>query len=141
MAIDIESIDKWFDSPEGKASIEKFKAKMDHQERRIQRAHQLIQEGGETFIHMLIQNQIAIYTDEYEDKCYKRGYMPYPTNITSLLFDVAEQYGKPFVQILDEFDEHFGASTVTYMGYQWNWIHGQGTVLRIFKDGVELLRI
>ena len=141
MAIDIESIDMWFDSPECKASMEKFKAKMDHRERRIQRAHQRIQERGETSIHKLIQNQIAIYTDEYHDKCYKKGYMPYPTNITSLLFDVAEQYGKPFVQILDEFDENFGANTVTYMGYQWNWIHGQGTVLRIFKDEVELLRI
>lgn len=138
----IENLKEFLDSPEGKESLQKWADKIRRNDDRLEKAHNIIKERGCDFFDSLISREINKYTEEYRNKCYERGYEPYPTRITGTIFAAAGRYYDSIhEEALDEFDSHFGGGTVNYMGYQFNWIHGQGTVLRIFKDGEELLMI
>lgn len=65
-------------------------------------------------------------------------YFAEPTNILNLLFDVAKEFGNNYNEYLDDFDNEFGAGRIKYKDLIFNWINGQGTVLRIF-NGKEIL--
>ena len=86
----------------------------------------------------------AKHDERWVSLCYSRGYEPYPWNIVYPLFKAADQFGTEYDYnegALDDFDRHFGAYTKVYLGFYFNTIHGQGTVIRIFdKDKEEIFR-
>lgn len=137
-----KTLDSWLESPEGKESLKNLHRELEFKNNRLEKAHNIIQERGQSFIDELIIRESNKYTEEYIDKCYDKGCEPHPTNITEMLFRIVDAFhDSKYVGTLDDFDDSFGAYTLNYMGYQFNWIYGQGTVQRIFKDGEELLRI
>lgn len=136
-------MDDFFNSPEGLESIRKFAEKI---EKEVVRAKKL-----DAYLSSLTYEQLldlfkrvdAKHTERWKDVCYSNGYEPYPWNIVYPAFKAAELFGEDYdydqEKPLDDFDAHFGAFTKTYLGFYFNWIYGQGTILRVFdKDKKEI---
>jgi len=135
--MDLEKLKDWFDSEEGQKSIELFGKKLEAKHQRYVRANEYLQKLKKPQFDALLLKEISKHDEAWRDRCYDKGYEPYPSNLLSLLFHVAEEFGKTHKGVLDEFDQSFGGGTRTYRGFYFNWIHGQGTVLRIFNSNRE----
>jgi hypothetical protein len=135
--MDLDKLKAFFESEEGLKSLEVFADKMKAERRRIDRANEYIQRMKKPIFDERLKEEIAKHNDEWTDRCYSKGVMPYPTNLIELLFDAAQTYGKPFKGVLDDFDSDWCGSSVKYRGYYFNWINGQGTVIRIFNENKE----
>lgn len=135
--MDFEKFKQFLDSEEGQKSLDLFAQKLDGKRKRVERANEYLQRLKKPAFDELVLKELAKHDEEWRDRCWAKGCEPYPSNLLSLLFSVAEAFGKPFKGILDEFDQSFGGGTVSYRGYYFNWIHGQGTVLRIFNSNRE----
>jgi hypothetical protein len=135
--MDLNKLRAFLDSEEGQKSLEAFAQRENEKEKRYTKANQYIQSLKSKDFEDLLKKEIAKHDEAWRDRCWKAGYEPYPSNLLELLFSVAERFGKPVKQILDEFDREFGGGTFRYRGFYFNWIHGQGTVLRIFDSDKE----
>lgn len=135
----LQNLKNFLDSEEGKKSMDAFRAKMRRQEGIVGKAASYIDSLEQSDFESKLKRQIEKHDSDYEDKCYKKGYMPHANNVISLLFEAAEIRGEQYPEILDEFDASFGASTIVYKEHYFNWIHGQGTVLRIFNQNGECI--
>lgn len=135
--MDFGKFSEWLDSEEGQKSVELFGKKLEAKHQRYERANAYLQRLKKPQFDALLLKEIAKHDEAWKDRCYANGYEPYPSNLLSLLFNVVEEFGKPHKGVLDEFDQSFGGGTRTYRGFYFNWIHGQGTVLRIFNSNRE----
>jgi len=135
----LERLKSFLDSPEGIAAVERMTEKMRVEDARKQKAFEYIESLSNKELKSKLMREIAKHDDAYENKCYARGYMPHPSNLMYFVFDAAQIGGKPYKKILDDFDEAFGGGTIKYRGYYFNWIFGQGTVLRIFNNKKECI--
>jgi hypothetical protein len=90
----------------------------------------------------LIERIEKKHDQRWEDLCQEKGFQPYPWEIVHVLFRAAEIFGTHYEgEPLDSFDTHFGAYTKQYGDLYFNWIYGQGTVIRIFdRDKREIFR-
>jgi len=80
----------------------------------------------------------AKHNDAYRDRLYRRGYMPHPNKLMTLLFDVAMEFGEDAGPV-DDFAEAFSSQTKLYRGFYFCNIYGQGMVSRIHKPSKELI--
>jgi len=109
---------------------------------RAQKIDKILQQMPESEVRSLFQRLFYKHDQRWEDLCYSKNVQPYPWNLLNYLFTAAQNFGKDYEgESLDDFDKHFGAFTMEYLGYYFNWIYGQGTVLRIFdKNKQEIFR-
>jgi hypothetical protein len=135
----LERLKAFMDSPEGIASMERMAEKMRREDERKRRAFEYIDKLSNKDLKIKLTKEIDRHDEAYKDRCYARGYMPHPRNLMYFVFDAAQIGGKPYKKILDDFDEAFGGGTIKYRGYYFNWIFGQGTVLRIFNSKKECI--
>jgi len=123
-------------TPEGEESIREFKAKLqlevDIKDNNIERIKKMFNDQ-ETF-DSLVNRIICKNGDEWRDKCWKNGCMPYPTNLLNSLFDLAEQEGVEITETIDDFTEHFQSDICEYKGWQFAMTYGQGTCGSIYYN-------
>lgn len=146
MALDLNEIQRkmkeFYESEEGEKFFQDMANKIEKQSIQTAKADKILSAIDYDARYNLIKRIADKHDDRWIDLCYKNGYQPYPWNIVYPLFQAAEQFGTNFEEgPLDDFDAHFGAYTFIYNGFYFNWIHGQGTVLRIFdKNKEEIFR-
>ena len=135
----LEKMEAFMETPEGKASLGRMRDKMKREAGRKQRAFEYIESLSRAEFESKLAKEIARHDDDYEGRCYAKGYMPHPRNLMYFVFNAAEIGGRPYNKQLDTFDASFGGGSIKYRGHYFNWIFGQGTVLRIFNPKKECI--
>lgn len=129
MALDLDKIKEWFDSDEGKASIEKYAKELEFKQQLNEKYINYIHKNWSHRIDEAIEKVMAKYeSDEYVRGEYKRGYEP-RRPIYYLLYEYAEKYGE---ECHDEDYINDFTGGIYYLGsYVIQIMHGQGSVIRI----------
>jgi len=133
--MDIDGFEKWWDSEDGKRFCEEIKEKHERKEARHERFEKWLEDND---FDKLMNRLILEHDDDYIDKCYHNGYMPYPNRklafVVGYVFDNLAQ-----IKVL-ELDCDFPNDIRLFKGYYFQHIHGQGTILRIYsKDDLKML--
>ncbi len=128
--MDKQKIDEWFNSEEGKQSIEKFALK-------IQKKKENLIKGGKLKIknfYLKKEDMFEYYIDcllEFDDKVSDKLYKKYidgQSNIIWLVFRALKEFGTPFK------DTDFGMFTSDgyfLKGFKFEVISGQGSFVKI----------
>ena len=123
-------------TPEWEESIRKFQEELQLEEDRkinnIERIKKMFNDQ-ETF-DSLVNRIISKNGDEWRDKCYKNGVMPYPTQLLTSLFDLSEIYGVEITEPIDDLTEHFPSDIYEYKGWQFSLTYGQGTCGSVYHN-------
>ncbi len=76
--------------------------------------------------------------DDWRERCYNKGYQPYPNNKLAFLIDyVVHNYESITVSELE--CEHFADEIWFFKGYYIQMIWGQGVLTNIFNKNKEYL--
>ena len=144
--IDIEALKKKLDSQIESGEFDKHLDEyLNHRLRITSRAEKF----GIIYDSMTYDRRVKLieriekkHDDRWRILCHNEGYEMKLWNIANVLFDAAEMFGSEHNgEPLDNFDANFGAYTILYGDLYFNWIYGQGTILRIFdKDKMEIFR-
>jgi len=94
--------------------------------------HYLDERDFDEFIGRIIRE----HNDIYRDKCYKKGYEPYPNNKFNLLLKLVEIEGEEITDI-DFDDTNFPSEVIKYKNYYFQWIWGQGCINLIYDENHE----
>lgn len=130
----LQAIDNFMDSEEGKQYMENYFAKHHLQEQHNDRWVDRVYERVKDNIDESIEHLNKWYdSPRYRDREYKLGYEP-RERLLWILFDIAEKYGRPATE--EEWDIYGNMFTgVIYVlgSYSIQVMHGQGSVIRIDK--------
>lgn len=135
--LDINRLNEWFDSEEGKRSLESYANSL-IQERKLKdiqlekfHAKFASEEKFKAFVEVVIQKYRS---DDYYNRWFKRGIEP-PNSLFWFLFEYSEKYGRECTQ--DEWKKHsnpFTADLFYVNGYYFNLMHGQGSFIKITNN-------
>jgi len=130
----IDEINAFFDSPEGKESLEKFAEKIkreeEHKDRWIDRMWNRIEDDIDGSVEHLLN---WYESDKYRDREYKKGREP-REQLFWILLGVAEKYGnKCTPEEIEKYGNMFTGEIYTLGSYVLQIMHGQGSVVRIDK--------
>ena len=90
---------------------------------------------------VLLDKLISKHDKSYEDRCYKKGYMPYPNNLLNALLSYVETNGElmPDGSVIDV---EFFTETYSYEDFYFIWMYGQGLIIFIYnKDKERIFQI
>lgn len=90
---------------------------------------------------VLLEKLISKHDKSYEDRCYKKGYMPCPNNILSSLLSYVETNGRlmPEGSVMDV---EFPTDTYFYEDFYFIWMYGQGALSFVYnKDKEKIFQI
>jgi len=132
-----KEMDEWVESPEGNAYFENMKIKRSIQESR----YMLFEKWLETNdFDKLMYRLILEHNDDYISKCYHNGYEPYPNRKLNFIIEYVTKNIKPNTTIVKELECDFSNAVWEFKGYYFQYIHGQGTIFRLYnKDDLRLL--
>ena len=87
---------------------------------------------------VLLDKLISKHDKSYEDRCYKKGCMPYPNNMLSALLSYAEENGR---ELLEDtiLETDFPTDTFFYEGFYFIYMYGQGTAIFIYDENKNLI--
>ena len=131
----VEKLKAFLETDEGKASIKKFKAEIEAENRisnsQLERFHEKF---SDRFTE-IVDKVIAKYeSDKYQDSWYKRSIEP-PMPLYWFLKEYAELHGRECTD--KEWEKHgnmFSGSLYFYGGYYFHTMHGQGSVIHVIKE-------
>lgn len=130
----IEEINAFFESPEGKESLEKFAEKLrreqEHRDRWVDRMWNRIKDDIDGSIEHL-DNWYG--SDKYRDREYRRGYEP-REKLFWILLGVAEKYGSEVGDEYEIYANQFTGEMYKLGSYYIQVMYGQGSVIRIDKQ-------
>jgi hypothetical protein len=130
----IEEINAFFESPEGKESLEKFAEKLrredEHKDRWVDRMWNRIKDDIDGSIERL-DNWYS--SDKYRDREYRRGYEARET-LFWVLLGVAEKYGSEVGDEYELYANPFTGEMYKLGSYFIQVMYGQGSVIRIDKQ-------
>jgi hypothetical protein len=130
----IEEINAFFDSPEGKESLEKFAEKLrreqEHKDRWIDRMWNRIKDDIDGSIERL-DNWYG--SDKYRDREYKKMYEP-REELFWVLLGAAEKYGSEVGDEYELYANPFTGEMYKIGSYYIQVMYGQGSVIRIDKQ-------
>jgi 3-hydroxy-3-methylglutaryl CoA synthase len=127
-----ENFKKAIDSPEGQAAIARWVEKQKIKQTRVERVGTYLETCD---FDKLIQRLVNEHNEDYKDKCYKKGYEPYPNNKFSLLFDyISENYSHVHNE---KIPQDFLGSSYFYKGYWFTVYCGQGCFYRIYDSNIN----
>ena len=130
----IEEINAFFESPEGKESLEKFAEKLrredEYKDRWVDRMWNRIKGDIDGSIEHL-DNWYG--SDKYRDREYKRGYEP-REKLFWILLGVAEKYGSEVGDEYELYANSFTGEMYKLGSYYIQVMYGQGSVIRIDKQ-------
>jgi len=113
---------------------EQFNAILDIEYKRAQKLkHYLDERNFDDFIGRIIRE----HDNDYRDKCYRKGYEPYPNNKFNLLLKLVEIEGDEITEIDFKDDCVFNNQIIKYKNYYFQWIWGQGVIIIIYDNNHE----
>jgi hypothetical protein len=140
--MDIEKLRAWLDTDEGKADLQKYIEECNGTDEFTQNRYRRFEAWLQTNdFDNLMYRLILEHGDEYQEKCYHEGSMPYPNNKLQFLLNYIEHNFEPVS--VRELDTGFANEIYEFRGYYFQHIHGQGVITKIFNkdDNRELLMI
>jgi hypothetical protein len=136
MSLDLDKWKEILDSPEVQARMDAWakleKEKQDVLEARLVKVEKYLNENG---IEQLMSRLIKEHGEDYSDKCYKKGYEPYPNNKLKLLYSFVEENYSPVHN--DLIPQDFLSSSYFFKGYWFTVYCGQGCFYRIYNHKLE----
>jgi hypothetical protein len=131
---------EWAESPEGIAIRNEFVEKMAKKLRIAEGRYEKFEKYLETHdFEVLMQRLIQEHGEEWQDKCYKKYYEPYPNNKLRFVIDYLVHNYEP-IEVLEIEPEHFPSTIYFLKGYYFQTICGQGCFHRIYnKEGMQMV--
>lgn len=127
---------EFMESPEGQIHMKEMARKWKEKEERKQIRVKRVEEYLKTCdFDKLIQRLASEHDEAYKDKCYAKGYEPYPNHKLSLLFDFLEE-NYTYIQN-DLIPQDFLGSCWFYKGYWFTIYCGQGCFYRIYDSNIN----
>jgi hypothetical protein len=128
--IDLDKIKKWMDSQEGEEFFKEYAEKLDKEENiwnyHLEKINKI--DNFESFVESVIKKYGS---EKYRRRWLDRGIEP-PEDLTFLLFDYVEKYGREATEPeYEKYGNMFTVSMYFYKGYLFNKMYGQGTVINI----------
>ncbi len=128
----LEKLKAYLESDEGKKSTDEYFNKLSFKEKIRQGRLTKLKTYLETnSFDDLMDRMLKENGEEWVDKCYAKGYEPYPTNILNLIIKLImnrEQEESPISEDID-----FLSGEWVYNGYAVQLFCGQGCFYRILK--------
>jgi hypothetical protein len=125
-----EKWDKWFNSDEGKASLEDFANNFIRKKKitaaRVERVKEYVEKHG---MLKIMERLINEHDETWREHCYLNGHEPNENNKLGLMIDFVLAYGKPTQKHTNKF---FTNQTWQYGDFYFNLMHGQGSVWSIY---------
>lgn len=128
--------EKWKEALSDKSLFAEFAVELKAKQEIKKARFAIIEKYLETtnFDH-LIQRIIDEHNDDYRNRCYKRGYEPYPNQKADLLFDYIREHGTDVTGQVD--DNPFESEAYEFKNYYFQLNRGQGCYWRIFNPNKE----
>jgi len=131
--MDIEKLKAHLESPEGKKQMEEWfeKRRIENEikQKRFNRFDEWLKHND---FDKLIQRLILEHGEDYRDKCYHKGYEPYPNQKLGFVIDYVRDR---FEEIrVSQLENMFNTQIWFFKGYYFRIMHGQGSVFDLY-DG------
>ena len=125
----------FLESDRGQAFIKEQQKKKEIKEKRYERFEIWLEEND---FDKLLYRLILEHNEDYREKCYHKGYMPYPNHKLSFIINyIADNLATVYES---EIDTDFPTQTWLFKGYYFQLVHGQGTIFRLYnKDDMRLI--
>lgn len=82
---------------------------------------------------------IEKHNDDYQEKCYTKGCMPYPNNFLNLIINTVMHSNERIDPVVES---DFPIDTCFYRGFYFEIMYGQGSLLTIYdKDKKRILTL
>lgn len=128
----LKKLKAYLESEEGKKSTDEYFKKIALEEKIRKRRLSKLKNYLETnSFDDLMDRMLKENGEEWVDKCYSKGYEPYPTNLLSLIIDLIMEREQEESYILE--DMVFLSGEWIYNGYAVQLFCGQGCFYRILK--------
>jgi len=111
----------------------------------------LIKKNDKTLVKTLYKDQETFdqfmndlckkYNDSWVDFEYSNGRLPQPNNLLTATINLFQDEGIKLNESFDDFTKQFPAEISDFMNWQIALIHGQGTIVRIYKNKKEKITI
>lgn len=126
-------MEEHFNSGESDKYFEKIRIKQEAKDKRFLKFQQYLLTHS---FDELLQRLIDENGDAHREKCYKKGYQPYPTNLMQFVYDYVKEYGEE--QEIGSIDDNpFESEAYHFKGYYFQLFCGQGCVIRVFNSQKE----
>ena len=130
-----DKIDNWFESAECTKYFEELEDINQIREQRFRRLEKWIETND---FDKLMYRLINEHNDNYVGNCYHNGYEPYPNNKLDFLLSYVTKNTE--IVLVKKLDDDFTNNIWEFKGYYFQYIYGQGTVIKIYnKDDMRLL--
>ncbi len=124
-------MDEWFDSPEGKASMERERRRIIRDAERKQQAWEYLESlTDEDYRKKLLQ--LIEWEDRFEEREYQKGKHK-SSNIFNTIFSAISHNAES----CDDDNMFFGGGS-TYRGFNWKVYVGQGSFYTIEENGERI---
>lgn len=130
----IQKMNEFYDSEEGKKSLEKLRQKLIDEERlktfQLERVHRLFGSNLDSIIEKIFTKYES---DEYINSEYKKGYEP-RRDLYYLLYDYAEIWGREATENeWEKYGNTFSADVRILGNWVFNLMIGQGSFIKVTK--------
>lgn len=133
--IDVAKFKEWIDSDEGKAHFENYMNNIKDRETMLESQLERFHANYAHRFEELMDKVIAKYdSDAYVKREYSLGYQP-RESLFFFAYEYACKYGREATD--EEYDKYGNMFTgdLRYVnGYIFNLMHGQGTVVNVYKE-------
>lgn len=126
-----QKMHEWFESEEGKKSVENFGKKLKIEDDRKKHMWSFLESLSDEQFDELLPRFIK-WEEKFEGREYDKGKLK-ASNIWNNVFGVITDYAPQY-----ENDDMFFGGGATYRGYQWIVYIGQGSFYTIEKDGERI---
>lgn len=134
----LDKFNAWAESPEGKANLERERAKQEiinaNREIRTRKFESYLEKHG---FQSILDRLIKEHDDAWDEKCFRRGYETYPNNKFNFLWSYIEDN---YVPVENEFiPQDFLTSSYFFKGYWFCLYCGQGCFYRVYDNKLNNL--
>jgi hypothetical protein len=132
-----DKIDKFFESEAVQQYFEDLTKKQKIINQRYKRFEEWLKTND---FDKLMYRLINEYNDEYIEKCYHEGRKPYPNNKLIFIINYVTRNDAAHPVNVKKLKCDFPNDIWKFKGYYFQFIYGQGTLIRIYnKDDMRLL--
>lgn len=135
--MDVKKLNNFFDSKEGKKSIEEFSKKLINDEKilnyQLKKFHERCESDSKYFDNFIEKVINKYNSKKYTNYWYKKGYES-PEDLYWFLFEYAEKYGRECNKIeWEKYGNEFTSELYFINDYYFNKMDGQGSIIKIIK--------
>lgn len=125
----LNKLEEFLDSEKGNNFINKIISKNELKNNRLVKLENYIENND---FDVLMNRMLNDNDETWKNKCYSKGFEPYPTNILSLIIELITNKEETTLNISERSD--FLCGEWEYKGYGLQLFCGQGCFYRLYKN-------